>query len=113
MQVEELAGHRAISLSRDPAHFWPFKGHNVSCRRVLSCNNITFTREAALAAAGIAALPTMITDQDVSEGQLIELLLGVELPTGGLYAVYPSRRYQAMKVKAFIGFSDDFRTCHR
>ncbi|MCQ4280947.1 LysR family transcriptional regulator [Pseudomonas stutzeri] len=102
MQVEDLVHHRAITLSRDPVRYWPITEQNISCRRVLTCNNITFAREAALAGAGIAALPTMITDQEVREGHLVELLPNVVLPTGEVYAVYPARRFQAMKVKAFL-----------
>lgn len=102
--VTDLAGHRAISFSRDPVRYWPVLEQNISCRRVLTCNNITFAREAALAGAGIAALPTMITEQEVREGHLVELLPDVELPTGDVYALYPSRRFQAMKVKAFLDF---------
>jgi DNA-binding transcriptional LysR family regulator len=81
--------HRAITLSRDPVRYWPILEQNISCRRVLTCNNITFAREAALAGAGIAALPTMITDQEVREGHLVELLPDVDLPIGEVYAVYP------------------------
>ncbi|WP_217476985.1 LysR family transcriptional regulator [Stutzerimonas stutzeri] len=102
--VADLAAHRAISLSRDPVRYWPLVEQNVVCRRVLGCNNITFAREAALAGAGIAVLPTMITDQEVRDGDLVELLPHVELPVGEVYAVYPSRRFQAMKVKAFLDF---------
>ncbi len=102
--VDDLAGHRAIILSRDPVRYWPILERNISCRRVLTCNNITFAREAALAGAGVAALPTMITDQEISDGHLVELLPDVDLPTGEVYAVYPSRRFQAMKVKAFLDF---------
>lgn len=100
----DLAEHRAITLSRDPVRYWPMLEQNINCRRVLSCNNITFAREAALAGAGIAVLPTMITDQEVRDGDLVELLPQVELPSGEIYAVYPSRRFQAMKVKAFLDF---------
>ena len=46
----------------------------------------------------------MITDQEVREGHLVELLPDVDLPIGEVYAVYPSRRFQAMKVKAFLDF---------
>ena len=81
--------------------YWPILEQNIACRRVLTCNNITFAREAALAGAGIAALPTMITDQEVRAGQMVELLPDVALPTGEVYA---SRRFQAMKVKAFLDF---------
>ncbi|MGA6098784.1 LysR family transcriptional regulator [Stutzerimonas marianensis] len=106
-RAQDLVGHRAIGLSRDPVRYWPIIEPQVACRRVLTCNNITFAREAALAGVGIAALPTMISDAEVRDGLLVELLPEVELPTGEVYAVYPSRRFQAMKVKAFLDFLMD------
>lgn len=102
--VQELAGHRAVHLPVDSPRHWPLLGESIACQRVLACNNITLAREAALAGAGIAALPVMISEAAVQDGELIELLPEARLPTGELYAVYPSRRFQAMKVKAFLDF---------
>ncbi|MBX9755310.1 MAG: LysR family transcriptional regulator [Pseudomonadaceae bacterium] len=102
--VAELSQHRAILLPADSSRYWPVLGQNIACQRVLSCNNITFAREAALAGAGIAALPLMISRDEVASGRLIELLPQAQLPSSELYAVYPSRRFQTMKVKAFLDF---------
>jgi DNA-binding transcriptional LysR family regulator len=102
--VAQLAEHRAILLSADAQRYWPLLGQNVACQRVLSCNNITFAREAALAGAGIAGLPLMISREEVASGRLIEVLPEAQLPGSELYAVYPSRRFQTMKVKAFLDF---------
>ncbi|WP_375738007.1 LysR family transcriptional regulator [Pseudomonas boanensis] len=102
--VEALAGHRAVLLPQDSQRYWSIQGVSVPCQRVLFCNNITFAREAVLAGAGIAALPLMFTDSAVQRGELVELLPEARLPSGEVYAVYPSRRFQAMKVKAFLDF---------
>ncbi|MCY1542909.1 HTH-type transcriptional regulator DmlR [compost metagenome] len=102
--VAELVEHRAILLPQDSPRYWPLLGEVVPCQRVLVSNNITFAREAALAGAGIAGLPIMISDAAVRSGRLVELLPGVRMPIGELYAVYPSRRFQAMKVKTFLDF---------
>lgn len=102
--VADLAGHRAILLPQDGSRYWPLSGETIGCQRVLSCNNITFAREAVLAGAGIAGLPIMISERAVREGRLVELLPEARLPVGELYAVYPSRRFQAMKVKTFLDF---------
>jgi DNA-binding transcriptional LysR family regulator len=102
--VADLAAHRAILLPHDSPRYWPLLGENIACQRVLTSNNITFAREAALAGAGIAALPIMISERAVQEGRLIELVAEARLPAGELYAVYPSRRFQAMKVKTFLDF---------
>ena len=102
--MAELEGHRAILLPHDSPRHWPLLGESLSCQRVLACNNITFAREAALAGAGIAGLPRMICAEALHSGRLVHLLPDARLPTGELYAVYPSRRFQAMKVKTFLDF---------
>lgn len=102
--AQELAGHRAIHLPADSPRYWPLLDEHVPCQRVLACNNITLAREAALAGAGIVALPVMIIEDAVRTGRLIQLLPDARLPIGELYAVYPSRRFQAMKVKTFLDF---------
>jgi DNA-binding transcriptional LysR family regulator len=79
-------------------------GEQRLCNRCLSCNNITFAREAAIAGAGIAGIPSMICRESVESGELLELLPEALLPAGEIYAVYPSRRFQAMKVRAFLDF---------
>jgi DNA-binding transcriptional LysR family regulator len=102
--VGDLLAHRAVLLPNDSSRYWPLLGESILCQRVLSCNNITFAREAALAGAGIAGLPVMISALAVADGRLVELLPEASLPVGELYAVYPSRRFQAMKVKTFLDF---------
>lgn len=104
LTIHELAGHRAILLPQDSPRYWPLVGEQVQCQRVLSCNNITLAREAALAGAGISGLPVMISEEALRSGRLVELLPAARLPIGELYAVYPSRRFQAMKVKTFLDF---------
>ncbi|TRX75951.1 LysR family transcriptional regulator [Pseudomonas mangiferae] len=104
LETTDLSAHRAVLLPQDASRYWPLLGDSVPCQRALSCNNITFAREAVIAGAGIAGLPTMISDEAVRLGTLVELLPQARLPIGELYAVYPSRRFQAMKVKTFLDF---------
>ncbi len=66
--VAELAGHRAVLLSTDSQRYWPLSGDSLPCQRVLSCNNITFAREAVVAGAGIAALPALILRETCAAG---------------------------------------------
>lgn len=103
-RVEDLAMHRAVLLMQDSQRYWPLSNESVPCQRVLSCNNISFAREAVLAGAGIASLPELIVEEALEKGSLERLLPEVQLPIGELYAVYPSRRFQAMKVKTFLDY---------
>ncbi len=100
----DLNNHRAILLPQDNPRYWPIVGEHRLCHRALACNNITFAREAAVAGAGIVGLPRMICREVLERGELIELLPEVPLPVGEIYAVYPSRRFQALKVRAFLDF---------
>ena len=101
---EALVGHRAILQLQDPPRHWPLLDRHLACQRVLHCNNITFAREAACAGAGIAVLPRIIGETAVQSGELVQLLPEARLPAGEIYVVYPSRRFQPLKVKAFLDF---------
>ncbi|TVP92241.1 MAG: LysR family transcriptional regulator [Pseudomonadaceae bacterium] len=103
---QELMQHRCIHTVMDSSRKWRFDEPDVSVNinPVLTVNNITFAREAAIAGAGIINVPGFIADQHVEEGKLCRLLEHCTLPCSELYALYPSRRFQSMKVKAFIDF---------
>lgn len=105
--LDELAGHRAILPSQGSPRYWPLLGAQINCQRVLSCNNLTFAREAAVAGAGIVVLPSMIVDESLERGELIQVLPEARLASGEIYAVYPSRRFQTAKVKTFLDFLID------
>lgn len=102
----DLSAHRCIHTSMEALRKWQFLEPDVSVpiTPVLSVNNITFAREAALQGAGIINVPEFIAEPLVQTGQLVRILEDCRLPTNELYALYPSRRFQAMKVKAFIDF---------
>ncbi|HDZ55163.1 MAG TPA: LysR family transcriptional regulator [Pseudomonas xinjiangensis] len=102
---EELSGHRCIQ-TLDSGRKWHFLEPHVSVlvNPVLTVNNITFAREAAIAGAGIINVPAFIAEPYVEQGKLCRVLEHLVLPSSELYALYPSRRFQAMKVKAFIDF---------
>ena len=67
-------------------------------------NNGDTCRAAALAGCGIILQPTFMIAEDLEHGDLVEILRqykGIEL---GLYAVYPSRKFLAAKVRALVDF---------
>lgn len=102
---EDLVDHRCIQIM-DSGRKWHFVDPHVSVlvNPVLTVNNITLAREAALVGAGIANVPAFIAQQNLLDGTLCRVLENATLPSSELYALYPSRRFQAMKVKAFIDF---------
>ena len=53
---------------------------------------------------GNSPTPVMICGEALASGRLVEVLEQARLPVGEIYAVYPSRRFQATKVKTFLDF---------
>lgn len=103
---EDLIQHRCIHTLMDDGRKWHFLQPSVSVpvNPVLTVNNITFAREAAVSGAGIINVPAFIAEPLVEQGVLCRVLEHCVLPSTELYALYPSRRFQAMKVKAFIDY---------
>ena len=103
---EDLTQHRCIHTLTDDGRKWHFLQPSVSVtvNPVLTVNNITFAREAAVSGAGIINVPAFIAEPLVEQGALCRVLEHCVLPSTELYALYPSRRFQAMKVKAFIDY---------
>ncbi len=103
---EDLLQHRCIHTLTDDGRKWHFlePAVSVAISPALTVNNITFAREAALAGAGVINVPAFIAEPFVEQGLLSRVLEHCVLPSTELYALYPSRRFQAMKVKAFIDY---------
>ena len=77
----------------------------------LVTDDLTTLREAALQGVGIAMLPFSLIRKDLSDRKLVQLLPQLELPSGLVHAVFPSRRGLVPAVRALIdalaeGFAD-------
>ncbi|PWJ83713.1 DNA-binding transcriptional LysR family regulator [Pseudaminobacter salicylatoxidans] len=88
---------------------WPFLGENgetitVSVDGRLEVNSPIVTRTAALSGLGFAILPDFIAASDIEAGRLVPVLDDRILPGGGIFAVYPHRRYLPAKVRVFVDF---------
>ena len=84
---------------------WEFsKSDALSPPSKFHCNNGDTLREAAIAGAGLAYLPTFIVHEAVADGRLEVCLPGFEKDPIALYAVYPSTRHLSAKIRVFIDF---------
>lgn len=107
--LQDLTEHRVIAYSNfSSGNEWSFTGpdgeHKVNTRSVIRSNNGDTCRSIALSAGGILLQPSFMVSEDLRRGDLVELLpayCAVEL---GIYAVYPTRKHLASKVRAFINF---------
>ncbi len=70
----------------------------------LSGNETAVLRQAALAGAGIAMLPTYFVGDELTRGTLVRVLPDHEPEPLGIHAVYLSRQHQPLPLKLLIDF---------
>jgi DNA-binding transcriptional LysR family regulator len=88
---------------------WPFLGDgneaiSVSVSGPIEVNSPMAARAAAVAGLGFVILPDFIAEPDIADGKLVAMLGDRILPGGGIFAVYPHRRYLPAKVRVFVDF---------
>ena len=67
-------------------------------------NNMDLARDCAARGLGIGFLPMEFCREQLADGHLQRILSPWRFPTGGIYAVYPSRTHLNAKVRAFVDF---------
>ncbi len=97
--------HNASPISTD----WVFacsqgQRHVARINGNISANSGEMLRAAALNGAGLAAIPTFLVGEDLKAGRLRTVLNDYLLRPSSVFAIYPSRKYLAPKVRAFIDF---------
>ena len=88
---------------------WPFIGDNselvsVSVSGPMEVNSPLTSRAAAISGLGFTILPDFIAAPAIEKGQLVPVLADRMPKGGGIYAVYPHRRYLPAKVRVFVDF---------
>lgn len=88
---------------------WPFVGENgdttsVSVSGRIEVNSPMAARAAAVSGLGWAILPDFIAAPDLAAGRLVPALDAWIPQGGGIFAVYPHRRYLPAKVRVFVDF---------
>ncbi len=105
----DLAGHAIISYSyfatRDEWHFDGPKGRvSVRTDPIVHTNSGDTCRTLALAHQGIILQPTFLVGAELKSGALIELMPEFKAAELGIFAVHPSRKHVAPKVRALVDF---------
>lgn len=77
---------------------------SIAVKGGLSSNETSVLREAALAGAGIAMLPTYFVTAELARGRLVRLLPDHEPEVLGIHAVILSRQHQPRPLKLLIDF---------
>ena len=88
---------------------WPFVTDNGEPTSVpvtgrIEVNSPQAARSAAIAGLGFATFPDFIARPALDDGSLVELLDGYLPSGGGIFAVYPHRRYLPAKVRVLVDF---------
>ncbi|MGB8816481.1 MAG: LysR family transcriptional regulator [Rhizobiaceae bacterium] len=89
---------------------WSFIGSdgeqiNVSVKPRFEVNSPFPARQAAVAGLGFAMLPDFVAAPEIEAGRLVRILPEYKfLAGGGIYAVYPHRRYLPAKIRVLVDF---------
>jgi len=112
----ELADHSVLAYSywstKDEWHFdGPDGAVSVKTKPSLHSNSGDTCRAAALLHQGVVLQPTFLVGDDLAAGTLTELMPEYRSIELGIYAIYPTRKHVAPKVRALIDFLvEAFRT---
>ncbi len=90
---------------------WDFDGPegpvSVKVDPWMMTNNGDTCRAVALAHQGIILHPTFLIGDDLEAGRLVEILPEYRSIELGIYAVYPTRKHVAPKVRALVNFLEE------
>lgn len=104
---QQLAQHRCIAhrawtewlLKRQDEYYrWLLPPAHVT-------DNLIYARESALRDGGITLLPRFLTEEEVQNGRLVQVLPTWEVEGNELWLVYPSRKLNAPALACFIDFA--------
>lgn len=110
---EALIGHECLNYAYARggrvARFVGPGGQNVAVEMQgrFAANNGEALLEAAIVGAGVLVTPTFIAGEALRDGRVRQVLAEWALPTLGLYAVFPSGRHLAPKVRLCVDFLAD------
>jgi DNA-binding transcriptional LysR family regulator len=99
----DILGHRLVGFTplawRDA---WRLGKETVAVRPTLLVNDSESLRAAALAGLGLVPVPEWLVADALVAGRLTRVLADHEAAAGGVYAVYPTNRLLAARVRVFV-----------
>ena len=105
----ELVDHEVIGYSYwSTGDNWQFDGPDgpvsVATKPWIYTNNGDTCRAVALAHKGVMLQPSFLIGEDLAAGRLVEILPKFRSIELGIYAIYPTRKHVAPKVRALVDF---------
>jgi DNA-binding transcriptional LysR family regulator len=110
-EVGDLNDHDCLLNTNDPIWHLQYGGHDVHMKindPVYSSNSYVTLRKAALAARGIALLPTRLVADELADGTLIHVIDGCAVPDRPLYALHSPGGQTPARVQLFLDFVTDW-----
>ena len=106
---EDLAAHHIVQLGQGGAASTLVlrkadgTGEPIEVRltSALAATDVGFAKELVVADAGIAVLPRLVAQRDVTEGRLVHVLRPYMTPGAALYLLHRAGRFLPPKVRAF------------
>ncbi|MEC7986845.1 MAG: LysR family transcriptional regulator [Myxococcota bacterium] len=111
--LEELSSHSCIQLNAQLEQQWILQSDSeqrtIRPNFRIKTNNFWLAYESCLNGQGISLLPVMLCGDKVRSKHLVPILPEWFGVTGGLYALFPSRKLLASPVRAFLNLLDKFK----
>lgn len=102
---EDLAEHDCIiDTNRRPPHLWRLRDTAVTVSGRLTYSNAAACLDAAEQGLGIAYLPDFVASHSLIAQKVQRLMPEHEAPPFGIYALYPTGRHLARKVRVLVDF---------
>lgn len=116
LSVGDLARHRCLVTAMQPGHRWELEGDGapgeIKIPAIAIANLAGVTRDAALAAQGLALLPEYCIAADLAAGRLVRVLPAWRGKQRWLLAIYPRDDNPPLKTRLFVDFMiERFRDC--
>jgi DNA-binding transcriptional LysR family regulator len=101
VQIGALRVTRALPISRVDGTGATIE---LRLRPAILASDMNFVKEAVLAGAGVAFLPTVVVDRELGERRLVHVLKAYRASGAALHLVHQGGRFLAPKVRAFRDF---------
>lgn len=104
--VKDFATHSCLLFSEGDQEVWnllsPSGRKKVRVTAKLKANSMLALKKLVLAGHGIALLPVMTCEPELSKGKIVLPLPGVQTASEPFHLVYPADRYMTPKLKAVM-----------
>jgi DNA-binding transcriptional LysR family regulator len=104
--ARELRDHRCLlgfARGEVPQTYWPVAGgRRLHVEGVFSTNDVVVLRDAVVRGLGVALMPRMLIESELSDRSVVQVLAGVIGAQNSVSVVYPEREYVPAQVRAFV-----------